>query len=615
MARIQNVTEPTPLTIDNFLGLNLPKSGDTQLYLGESGNMRNCYITKDYDLSKAPGYLQLMTAVAAKDIQGGWHGDIGGTKYFIFAVNGKLYKVDSQLWEDFDGTDVWSTVTTELGSLTDAPTNFFSFASKLYMLNGTEYKSYDGTTFEDVAGYIPKITIGATPLTGSGTSFEGLNLLIGKKRMTYNGDTTDTYQLPETSIASLDAVYVDGSLQTLTTDYTVVTATGIVTFVSAPAVGTDNVEIYWTKGSGTRATVVKNRQAFLFGLAVDTRVFMYGNEDDQNMLIHSSLAAGVPSAEYFTAGTPNIPIGSASFPITGMERQQSIMLIHKTNETYYSYYDSVDLDGITTVNFPTPIINDSRGNVALGQGRVLNNDPFTIDSQFIKWSPTSEKDERNMKNLGSRIQKDLDAYDLEDCLTIDKENSSELYISNGKKVWIYRYDLQNLYTKEQGVFSRLTLEDEPTCWFKIDGELWFGTTTGKIMKMSNDYITYNAKAIDSHWEMNMYDFGASWINKTLNKSWITLAAQPKGSVNIQYVTDKNAYSTPYEVSYEVITFDDVDFSNFTFYTNYNPQTFYVRLKAKKFVYLKMILDNTSLTDTFVILGLTLKAEYGNERKV
>ena len=613
MARIQQISEIKPFVIDNFLGLNLPKAGDTQIYPGESGNMTNCYITKDYDLSKMYGYKQLMTQVADKSVQGMWFGYIGTTKYFIYAINGKLYKIDSQLWEDFDGTDVWSTVSTEIGSLTDAPTQFFAFNNKLYILNGTEYKSYDGTTLIDVVGYRPKIIIGATPSTGAGTEFEGLNLLTGAKRITYNGDGTATYQLPETAVTSVDAVYVNGVLQTLTTHYTVNLTTGIVTFVSGPATGLDNVEIYYTKGTGNRSDVVKNRFAFLFGIAQDTRVFLYGNNDAQNIRINSSLADGVPSVEYFTSANID-PIGNSSTPITGMERHHNIILVHKPDETYYSYYDSVNLDGVDFVTFPTSIINDSRGNVAIGQGRVLNNDPFTLDRQFIKWYPTDIKDERNMLDMGRRIQKDLDSIDLSKCLTIDKEKSSELFISNGKKIWIYNYGLYHPKTKEQGIFSRALLLHEPTCWLEIDGDIWFGTTDGYIMKLSEDYVDYNGTAIVSHWEMNMFDFGASWLNKTLNKSWITLSAQPKASVEVQYITDRNAYSTPYNITYHLTTFDDVDFANFTFLTNYNPQTFYIRLKAKKFAYLKLVLDNDSLTDTFAILGLTLKAEYGNEKK-
>ena len=622
MAKLTQGVQPKLFTIDNFYGLNMAKVGDTQLVNGESGDLENCYVTKDYNISKAPGYLQLMTSVAAKNIQGMWFGSVGGTEYFLFAINGHIYKMNDLLWEDFDGTDVWSTVTTDLGTLTDAPTQFFGFDDKVYMLNGTEYKYWDGSTFGDVAGYVPKIYIATVPSSGAGVEYESLNLLTGSKRLTYDGDGTATYTLPETAIDSVDYVYVDGVLKTVTTHYTVNLTTGVVTFTAGnyPSTGLDNVEIYYTKGSGTRSTVVKNRFPFLFGTASDTRVFMYGNPTSQNVRINSSLADGVPSAEYFTS-TNIDQIGSSAYPITSMERQQSIMLIHKTNETYYSYYDSVDLDGITTVTFPAPIINDSRGNLPMGQGQVLNNDPFTIDNQFIKWSPTETKDERNMSNMGERIQKDLDLVNLEDMLTVDKQNSSEMWMSNGKKVWIYKYDLKyyrklgsGSYKTVYGTFSRLLLEDEPTCWMYLDGYLYFGTTNGEIMKIDESYLTFNGTAIDSYWEMNMYDFGGAYLYKTLNKSWITLAAQPNVRVSLQYITDKNAYSTPYEVTYNLITFDDVDFADFSFYTNYNPQTFYLRLKAKKFKYLKLRIDNNSATETFSLLSLTLQTEYGSEVK-
>lgn len=614
MARLVEVNEAPLFKIENFLGLNLPKAGDTQIYKGESGNMYNCYVTKDYDLSKAEGYLQLTTQIANKSIQGMWQGDIGGTQYFLFAINGHLYKFNNNHWTDFDGTDTWNAVTTDLGTLTDAPTQFFSFNGKVYILNGYEYKSFDGSTFTDVAGYIPKITIGCKPSTGAGTPFEGLNLLTGKKHQTYNSDGTATYKLPETNIDSVDSVSVNGTLKTVTTHYTVNLTTGVVTFTAGnfpSSGGLDNVDIYWTKGTGNRDIVVKNRFAYLFGLASDTRVFMYGNKDEPHIRINSTLANGKPSVEYFVSANID-EIGSKSFTITHLEQQQDLLWTFKENESWIASQDIVNLDGIDYVNFPTKRVNSKRGNVAIGQGQLLDNEVFTIDNQFIKWYPTDIEDERNQKDMGSRIQKDLDGINLSKCLTIDKQNSSEMWISNGKKVWIYRYDLQNPFTKEKGVFSRLYLDDEPTCWLLIDGNLFFGTTTGRIMKISEKYLTYNGKAIDSHWEMNMFDFGRNNLVKNMIKGWIELAAQPKALVDVQYVTNKNAYGTVKTVTYNTATFNDVDFANFTFYTNYNPQTFSIRLRAVGFTTLKMVIDNTSATSTFALLSLTLKAEYGSE---
>lgn len=617
MATIQTTSEIKPLQIDYFYGLNQAKMGDTQINMGESGDMKNCYVTKDYDISKMYGYLQLMTSTTKK-IQGMWYGYVGTTQYFVFATNGHLYYLDNGWQDNFVSTTDWTTVANDIGTLTDAPTTMFGFNKKLYVLNGAEYKSWDGSTFADVAGYVPKTYISCLPATGAGTAYENLNLLTGKRHKTYNGDNNATvYYLTDTNVDSIDAVYVNGILQTLTTHYTISLANGTVTFGTKPATGLDNVDIYYTKGTGTRTTVTNNTQAFLFGTAADTRVFLYGNPNFINRRINSQIevvgSLPHPSVEYFTE-TNIDDIGDSATAITSMERVNGIMLVHKTNETYYSYYDSVNLDGVDNVTFPTPIINGSRGNIPMGQGVLLNNDPFTIDNQLLKWTPTTIKDERNVQPMSGRIQKGLDYLDIKDTLMIDKENTSELFISNGYKLWIYKYNLVNHLTKEKGVFSYCELEDTPTCWLQVNGKLYFGTDTGLIMKLDESYLTYNGVAIDSYWEMNMYDFGAEWLKKTLNKSWITLGASSNVSANIEYVTENNAYSTPYAVSYHLSTFSNVDFNNFTFYTNYNPQVFYLRLKAKKFKFIKLRISNNSLTDTWSMLNLTLKAEYGSEAK-
>jgi len=612
MAQIKSINKSMPpFTIKKFLGLNMPKSGDTELLIGESGNMLNCYITKDYGLSKIEGYLQLMTSTA-NNIRGIWYGNVGGTEYVLFALNGHIYRLNDNYWLD---DTLWTGKTlaqmsVDLGTLTDAPTNFFAFGGNVYMLNGTEFKKWTGTgSISDVAGYIPKVRIGTKPLTSAGTDFEGLNLLTGKKRMTYKADGTAVYQLAETSIGSVDSVYVLGVLQTLTTQYTVNLTTGRVTFtagnIPVASIDEDEVEIYWTKGVGTRSSVVNNRFAFLFGEATDTRVFMYAHTTILNQRIFSSLADGIPSAEYYTATGIDL-VGSSAYSITGMERQQSIMLIHKENETYYSYYNIVNLDGVDVVNFPAPIINDSRGNVAFGQGQVLDNDPFTLDTSLVKWTTTTVKDERNATEMSDRIQKDLNNEDLTQAITIDRQNKFELWIAIGKKVWIYNYKLN--------LFYRLELKHSVTCFTIINGDIFFGTTTGQIMKISEDYLTFNGTAIEAHWEMNMYDFGASYMTKTLNNSWITLSGQADVSIDLKYVTDKQTNPTVETKTYSIVNFGNVDFANFSFATNFNPQPTRIRLKSKKFTYLKLVIDNISLTTTFTVLSLTMQVEYGSNVK-
>jgi len=608
MAILKQTNTNKPLTIDKFLGINLTKAGDTQLELGESGNMKNCYITKDYDLAKIEGYLQLFTLKYNKPIQGMWYGTLDNKLTFIFALNGSIYRLNDNYWLDDTLWGSFDDCVTNLGNLTDSLTNFFLFNNILYIINGYEYKKYIGTgTIQTVTGYIPKTYIGCKPSTGSGTAFEDINLLTGSKRVTFNGDTTSTYKLLEQNIDSIDFVKVDGVTKTITTHYTVNLTTGIITFTSGniPAVGINNVEIEWTKGTGTRELVEKNRFAELFGEASDNRVFLYGHTDNINQRINSILADGIPSAEYFSATNIDL-IGSSDFAITDIKQQQKSMLVFKENETYYSYYDIVNLDGVDIVNFPIYKINDTRGNLPYGQSQLLNNKIYTIDTTLINWTTTQIVDERNMKEIGIRIQRDLNNNDLSLAKTVDYQSKFEMWISIGKQVWIYNYLLDT--------FSRLTLEDEPTCWILIGSELYFGTTDGRIMKISENYITFNGVAIESHWEMNMFNFGTDYLTKSLTKAWITLASQTKSSCDIKFVTDSSITPTTESIDRSIITFGNVDFSNFTFTTNYNPKTFRLKLRAKKFTYLKLVLDSNEIDTSFVVLNFTLKTETGSETK-
>ena len=161
-----------------------------------------------------------------------WYGKVGGTYKFLFAAAGHIYTHNT-----FTG------VNTIVGSLTDAKTYFFGFSNKVYVLNGYEYLSWNGTgTFTTVEGYVPLIAT-ATPPTGGGSDNEQINLLNGKRKQSFSGNNTATYTIREANINSVDSVYVDGVLKTVTTHYTVNLTAGTITFTAGniPATGVDNV--------------------------------------------------------------------------------------------------------------------------------------------------------------------------------------------------------------------------------------------------------------------------------------------------------------------------------------------------------------------------------------
>lgn len=544
-------------------------------------------------MRKREGYTQLFASLGSFDIRGMWYGKLSGTFYFLFAANGNVYKHDLAL-----GTN------TLLGTLTNAKTFFFGFGTKVYMLNGTDYKSYDGTTFATVDGYIPLIAT-ATPPAGGGTADEQINLLTGKKRQKFSGDGAATvYQVAETALTSVDQVYVGGVLKTVTTDYTVNLTNGTVTFVAAPATGVDNVQIYWTKGAGSRSEITANTYAMFFGGQNDTRIFAYG--DGTNRYYYTGLADGVPSAEYWPALNYR-DIGSAEFAVTDIVRQYDRQLIYTNGgETWYSYYDPITIEGSTVADFPTYPLNDAVGNIATGQAQLIQNNPFSIQNGVYEWVATNVRDERNASYKSKRVQPSMDEEDLTTAITVDWEANREYWMAVGNKIWVYNYRLDAWY-KFQTAASI-------TCFLIANDILYFGTTAGQIMKFDTTKLTDNGTAITARWEMNFFDFDAEYLRKFLTEMWISLKPESKTSVDVTYQTDRDADSDTYTAVYNLATFTATDFGDWSFLVNYNPQPFRFKIRAKKFVYFKLILINDETDEKLTVLSINLPVRYGSKVK-
>jgi hypothetical protein len=207
MAVIPKRKQIQPQTISAFLGLNENPDGQYNLKFGEASRILNFRITKEMQLKKREGFSKVFDLTSGS-IRGMWYGEIDGTAFFLFAHGGHLYSGNLN-----------TGIKTDFGTLTDSPTKFFYFGEKVYIINGYEYKSFDGTTLVDVAGYRPKIAIG-TPPAGGGTLFEELNNLTGAKHQTFSADgIAIVYQIAETHIDNLDFLKVNGDEYTVDVNF------------------------------------------------------------------------------------------------------------------------------------------------------------------------------------------------------------------------------------------------------------------------------------------------------------------------------------------------------------------------------------------------------------
>lgn len=594
MATFTPTKPPKPIEIDKFLGLN-EAVGDTEVKPGESIYMRNFRTTSNYKLEKRGGHTTFIDETQpTKYIRGMWYGRFGTDMVLIYACNGNVKKKIMP-----------SGATTTLGTMADTDTTMFYFTGKLFFLNGSQYKYYDGTTFGDVASiaYVPTIAINAPP-TGGGTLFEEVNNLTGKKKQTFlaTGGAT-AFTLAEQNIdATLLIVTVNGVTKTEITDFTVNRTTGVVTFSVAPAANAE-VVIQWEKAATAQVSLITaNRAATIFGPGNDTTVFIWGDPANKNRRTFS----GTLDATYWPVNFYTL-IGSDEYAITDMQPQYDRLIIFKENETFYSVpeYNSA----LTQYDYPVYNLNYSIGNVAFNGVQVVRNNPVSLYSRSIwEWVSTQVKDERNATDRGERLSVSFDAIDFTSAITVDFQAKQELWVNVGSLVYIWNYDNDTLY-----IYDNI----EANCFLEIDGVMYYGTKTGKIERFEGK-LNDNGEIIHAINKPGFNDGGAYEYLKTSRDMWISIQPFSRTSVSVKCPTNKKNEFDPtlktFKRGYVLFDFEDIDFEDFSFETNRNPQTFYIPIKAKKYTSIQPIILNSELDESLVVLSYKMTIETGSFSK-
>ena len=583
----------TPTRITAFLGLNKSEEGDTELKLGEASETQNFRVTQGYEIKKMEGWQQIFESIGQEEVNEMWAGKLNGINTIVFKHGSKLYK-------RVDG------VNTELGDIAEGEANIFYFNSKLYILDGEKYREFDGTTYKEVEGYRPIVA-------KSGTPYEGINILTGAKAIQESGDGTKTkFDLPEKDIKSVDYVKVNGN--TIATEKYAVNFGGImagkeynayISFENAPEAGANNIEIGWTKEGENH--IAKCTNAFIYGGSSDTRVFMYGNPDTPNREYFSGVAV-TPRADYFPANNYK-DIGNNQYPITDMARQYNTQLIYKKDETYYANIEtSTDALGFLNTDFPALPLNSEKGNIAVGQTRVLLNNPVSICRDGIyMWTSSNVRDERNTSKISQRLGREFEALDLSKVVTFDWEDKMEYWISIPEKrmCYIYNYGNDTWYTRTNV---------EAYSFVVIDRELYFGSK-GTINKFDDNYrYDGNFETIDAVYVTGFYGFGKEWLKKNIRKMWSAVKPESKVYVQYSYTTDNQDETIIGEIKYDVIDFAHLDFSKFTFNTSLTVKPFRFKMKAKKFAYFKLKIKSDKNVERATVLNVDLKETEGGEIK-
>ena len=604
MATISATTEEKIFTIKAWGGLHENPDGDTKLKMGEAAVMRNFCITRDGNLRRRAGTKTVINLGGA--VKCLWSGRVANEDVVLAAADGHLWKLS-----EINGE--WSK--TDCGELdTSGAVNIFPFAMKAYIQNGVEYYEWDGTTLSIVEGYRPLVAIAIPPL-GGGELLEQVNKLNGKRHCWLSPDgTARTFKLPEKGIQSIDFVNsaVDG---TPLTGWTSNLADGEITFKSAPATGASTIDVGYSMATNYREHITKMRFSELYDGSQDTRVFVYG--DGSNQLIYSEIDYnGDARADYF----PDLNVchvGESNTPITGLCRHFGALICFKSSSTWSIEAATTELaDGLLARAFYIVPVNKSIGNEALGQVQNVLNNPRTLHGADVyEWRSNNRnsnltRDERQASRISDRVNATMRRFVLSECVCFDDNYNQEYYVCYDGKALVHNYAADAWYYYDGLDISVITSHKN---------EVYFGTHDGKVMHLSYHYLSddafsENAHAISSYWESGSMSFGADYKRKYSAQLWIGLKPESGSKITVTVQTDRKSSYTEKDVSTDLAGFSAVDFGDFSFKTNRKPQMAKLKIKAKKFVFYKLIFEGDIMGKTATVLAADIKVRYTGNAK-
>jgi hypothetical protein len=157
----------------------------------------------------------------------------------------------------------------------------------------------------------------------------------------------------------------------------------------------------------------------------------------------------------------------------------------------------------------------------------------------------------------------------------------------------------------------------------FDGELYAGDSQGRFNLVSRTNRTDNGEEITAYWESGSEAFGKEFMRKYSSTIWVTLKPENRSRVVVTAVTDRNGnleedvLSPPlaeYTIAASLATFSDADFRAWSFNTSRVPKIFRSKLKAKKFVYYKLIFKQDGTDTTATIVSADVKIRFTGQAR-
>ena len=591
------------LGVDNKNNLNgglcLDEESSIKLNQSPYNGLLNMCLDNGGQLTKRPGQSNLFTSLGTGPING-IYGDFKG--YTIFAWGTNVYKQR--------GTEAPTSI---YSGVTNAKCFFFTYNSILYLMNGSQYLQYDGTTMKAVVPYAPRVSINRKPDGSNSVVDESWNMIGNGFRDSFNGDgTTKTYQL---SLKGLDSTTVTCNLPGVTegAGMTVDRTAGTVTFTTAPASGNNNVEITAYKNMNLSQNILKCTK----GIEFSNRIFVTGNSNLANYYFCTGLTDLI-DASYFPQKYMYAIRGSEK-AVTGFKVHYNKLVVFKEDLTC-TVTASTGLDN--TASFPIEYLNTEIGCDIPDSIQLVNNNIIfanTYGGVFLIVS-TQVIGEKSVLPISQNINENLDRPgllaepNLKTASSVDHNYKYYLCVNGKAYVLDYRDGLaiQNPDNMKWFLYDNINANN-----FAIRGnELLYGDKTeGKLVTFTTNFHDFG-QPIKAIYSTKLFDFGIPDYLKTIKYIWYTLKANSSAKVSIKFLTDNSNSKVSEDLPTNInssFKWSSFNWNNFTWNVlNFAP-TIRIKARLKKIKYFQVVFENNTLNENLTIINLVI--QYTVNRRV
>lgn len=627
MASFNIPSSPSKYTmvVDTFRGVDLLNS-PANVEKSRSPAAPNMIRDQVGKVRKRMGYQTVATAPERARINGVHY--LGEER--LLHAGTKLYR-----WTDGESGAVFE----ELGAMADARSVSFRFDDRLYLLDGTEYRVYDGTALAAVSAgaYVPTVVISRNP-TGGGTAYEALNLLGNKWTESFLGTAEDTaFQLTadgldETPVTA-EVLNADGEwvAKTEGTDFTVDREKGTVTFTAAPGespvTGHDNVHITAGKArEGYGAAVSGCTVCAVYGVggAAD-RVFLSGNAGEAMVGMDWYSAYDDPTYFPDTNYTRLSRDGSRVAGYAILNNTLATFLQGSTDgRNVVVRTGSLDSSGEALFRITNTLIGQDAA--APGTFALAGKEPLFLTERGV-YAITAEEltGEKYSQERSYYISTALEAAEDKAgaCAIVWRDFyvlalGSTLYLLDLRQ---RSYEKNSPYSSFQyecyyfpAITARVLFQDgEALCFGQADGVLRrFGTNVDAPESYNDD-----GAAIDAYWETSDFDGKAFFRAKTFTGVSVRLASAVLTGVKI-YAQKQGIWSQVFDAKERAryLDWSYIDFAKFVFSADRTPRTLWGKIKLKKVDKVRFRLQNNALNEPFGLyaFGLEWKEPGGNYKR-